>query len=117
MSLPAGHRLLPHTADCIIEAWGPDRAACLTEALMGLVEGFAEVADACATQVVPLRAGPGSAKDELVAVFEQVIFSVDVFSVVPVRFHLGETMGNEMQYGCARCHRRLALTFEPMPTR
>ncbi len=59
---------------------------------MGLVEGFAEAADACATQVVPLRAGPGSAKDELVAVFEQVIFSVDVFSVVPVRFHLGETM-------------------------
>jgi SHS2 domain-containing protein len=91
MSFPAGHRLVPHTADCIIEAWGPDRAACLTEALLGLVEGFAAVGDACATQVVPIAAGPGAAEDELVALLEQVIFSVDVSSVVPVRFHLGET--------------------------
>jgi protein archease len=43
MSLRSGHRLVPHTADCIIETWGPDRAACLTEALLGLLEGFAEV--------------------------------------------------------------------------
>jgi len=93
MSLPAGHRLVPHTADCIIEAWGPDRATCLTEALLGLVEGFAAVGDANASEVVPIGAGPGAAEDELVALFEQVIFSVDTSSVVPVRFHLGETEG------------------------
>ena len=37
--------------------------------------------------------GPGAPKDELVALFEQVIFGVNVLSVVPVRFHLGETVG------------------------
>jgi protein archease len=91
--LPAGHRLVPHTADCIIEAWGPDRAGCLTEALLALVEGFAEIGDDGPTQMVPIGAGPARAEDELVALLEQVIFNVDALSVVPVRFHLGETAG------------------------
>jgi len=87
----AGHRLVPHTADCIIEAWGPDRASCLTEALKGLVEEFAEVTDPPCTRALPLGAGPGEAEDVLVSLLEDVICTVDVFSVVPVRFHLGET--------------------------
>jgi protein archease len=91
MSDRAGHRIVPHTADCIIEAWGPDRAGCLTEALLALVQGFAEIGHDHPTQVVPIGAGPGRAEDELVALLEQVIFSVDALSVVPVRFHLGET--------------------------
>jgi len=91
MSLPAGHRLAPHTADCIIEAWGPDRAACLTEALVALVEGFAAVGDAHSTKLVPIGVGPARAEYELVALLEQVIFNLDTLSVVPVRFHLYET--------------------------
>jgi SHS2 domain-containing protein len=91
MSALAGHRLVPHTADCVIEAWGPDRPACLIEALLGLVEGFAQVAEDCTTKVVPIGAGPGAARDVLVSLFEDVIFSLDVFSVVPVRFHLAES--------------------------
>jgi SHS2 domain-containing protein len=87
----AGHRLLPHTADCIIEAWGPDRASCLTEALQGLVEEFADGSDAPCAETLPLGAGPGQAKDLLVDLLEDVIYVMDVFSVVPVRFHLAET--------------------------
>lgn len=87
----AGHRLLPHTADCMVEAWGPDRASCVTEALAGLVESFVEVPDAAATRTLPLAAAPGGAEDALVSLFEDVIYAVDVFGVVPVRFHLGET--------------------------
>jgi SHS2 domain-containing protein len=90
----AGHRLAPHTADCIIEAWGPDRASCLTEALCALVEEFAEVPDAAAVRVLPLAAGPGGAEDALVSLLEDVIYTLDVFSVVPVRFHLAETEGD-----------------------
>jgi len=89
MTPEAGHRLVPHTADCIIEAWGPDRPSCLTEALEALVEEFADVTDAVCTKVLPLRAGAG-AEDALVSLLEDVIYTVDVFSVVPVRFHLGE---------------------------
>jgi SHS2 domain-containing protein len=91
VSLPAGHRLVPHTADCVIEAWGPDRAVCLTEALLGLMEGFAAVGDAKPTQVVLIDARPGAPKDELVALFEQVIFGVNVLSVVPVRLDRGRS--------------------------
>jgi len=87
----AGHRLVPHTADCIIEAWGPDRVSCLTEALCALLEGFAEVPDAAAPAVFPLAAEPGGAEDMLVSLFEEVIYALDVFSLVPVRFHLTET--------------------------
>jgi protein archease len=87
----AGHRLAPHTADCIIEAWGPDRVTCLTEALQALVDEFAEVGEGPCTRALPLAAGPGRAEDVLVSLLEDVIYTVDVFSVVPVRFHLSET--------------------------
>lgn len=89
----AGHRLLPHTADCIIEAWGPDRASCLTEALSALVEAFVEVPDVETTRLLPLVAPPGGSEDALVSLMEEVIYALDVFSVVPVRLHLAETEG------------------------
>ena len=38
---PRGHRNLPHTADVIIEAWGPDLAACAEEAVAALIETYA----------------------------------------------------------------------------
>ncbi len=89
----AGHRLVPHTADCIIEAWGPDRASCLAEALCALVDEFAEVPDPAAPQVLPLGTGPGTDESALVSLLEDVIYALDVFAVVPVRFHLTETEG------------------------
>jgi SHS2 domain-containing protein len=88
---PAGHRSVSHTADCIVEAWGPDRASCLREALAGMVEEFAEIPDAAATRVLPLGADRSSAQDALVALLEDVIYAMDVLSVVPVAFHLEET--------------------------
>ena len=86
-----GHGQAPHTADCIIEAWGPDRASCLTEALLALVEVFADVGDTAAVDVLPLSSGPASDRDLLVSLLEEVIFVVGVFGVVPMRFHLAET--------------------------
>ena len=80
----AGHRSVPHTADCMIEAWGPDRASCLREALRGLVEGFAEVPDEAASSLLPLCTELRGAEDQLVSLFEEVIYALDVFSVVPV---------------------------------
>ncbi|HZD64818.1 MAG TPA: archease [Acidimicrobiales bacterium] len=88
---PRGHRLVPHTADTMIEAWGPDRAACLTEALVALVAGFAEVPEVPVTRLVPLDVGAVGPEDQLVSLLEDVIFTLDTLSVVPVRFHLAET--------------------------
>jgi SHS2 domain-containing protein len=89
----AGHSLVLRTSDCVIEAWGPDAAACISEALAALVEEFAEVLDAPSNRVLPLAADPGGAEDALVALLEDVIYTVDVFSVVPVRFHLALSEG------------------------
>ncbi len=86
-----GHRLVPHTADCIVESWGPDLPVCLVEALGGLVGSFAEVPDTATSRVLPLAASSGGAEDAVVTLLEEVIYVLDVFSVVPVRFHLEET--------------------------
>ncbi len=88
---PGGRRLVPHTADCIIEAWGPDRVSCTTQALLALVESFAVVPDVPVTRLVPLSVTSTGAEDALVSLLEDVIFGVDALSVVPVRFHLAET--------------------------
>lgn len=88
---PAGHRLLPHTGDCIVEAWGPDRAACLVEALSGLVETFADVPDEAIQYLLPIGASGEDPQDELLALLEEVIYVVDVFGVVPTHFHLAVT--------------------------
>lgn len=86
-----GHRLLAHTADSAIEAWGPDRVTCLTEAMAALVEVFAESPDPAATRLLPVSVEADSDPDVLVLLLEEVIYIVDVVGVVPVRFHLAET--------------------------
>jgi SHS2 domain-containing protein len=86
----AGHRLAARTADRTIEAWGPDRVSCLSEAVLALVEVFADLPDAPATSLVPVATRAGSDEDVLVSLLEEVIYVVDVFSAVPVRVHLAE---------------------------
>lgn len=87
----AGHRVLAHAADRVVEAWGPDRVACILEALTGLVESFADAGDMAATRPLPLATPPGGDGEPLVTLFEDVINAIDVFDVVPIRFHLAET--------------------------
>jgi SHS2 domain-containing protein len=86
----------PHTADCIIEAWGPDRASCLTEALTALVETFALVPGTPATESLALASEPGDPEDALVCLLEEVIYNLDVRSVVPVGFRLAEIEGGRV---------------------
>ncbi len=73
----------------MVEAWGPDRCSCLTEAMTALVETFARVDDACTSRPLPLAAG-GPDVDVLASLLEEVIFVADVFGVVPVQFHLAD---------------------------
>ena len=86
-----GFRLVPHTADCIIEAWGPDRCACLAEAVHGLVRVFAEVPDAAARTLLPISLEAAPDTDVLVALLEEVIYAAEVFGKVPVAVHLADT--------------------------
>jgi SHS2 domain-containing protein len=88
-----GFRLAPHTADCIIEAWGPDRVTCLAEAVGALVSMFADVGDAATTMTLPVVLESAPTPDLLVGLLEEVIYTVDVFGKVPVYVHLAEAEG------------------------
>ena len=98
---PVGHRLAPHTADCFIEAWAPDQATCLEEALSALVAVFASVEDMPTERTLPLAADRADPEEMLVSLLEDVIYTVEVMAVVPVRFHLSPTedggMAGEME--------------------
>lgn len=79
-----GHRALAHTADTIVEAWGPDLAACLEEAVLALVEGFADTTGAEPTSEALLEFDAAAPEDALVAVLEEVIYLLDVRGALPV---------------------------------
>lgn len=80
----SGHRLLPHTADVIVEAWGPTRDACLRHAVLGLVETFADVHEVTASASVPLAFPPDSGENLVVALLEEVLYLLDAGNQVPV---------------------------------
>jgi SHS2 domain-containing protein len=79
-----GHRSVPHTADLRIEAWGPTREDCLTEAVRGLVGSFAAVRGLRARDHLTLHPTAGSDEDLLVAVLDEVIYRLDAYGQVPV---------------------------------
>ncbi|MBI2168000.1 MAG: archease [Actinobacteria bacterium] len=85
MTAPRGHRAAPHTADTIIEAWGPTLGECLEEAVLGLVEGFADVAGAVPSERADLDLLGPDPDDLLVELLEQVIYLLDVHGAVVVR--------------------------------
>jgi SHS2 domain-containing protein len=113
---PRGHRVGPHTADCVIEAWGPDRPSCLVEAMEALVEVFAEIDPAAAaSQVVPVSAEPGADTEVLVSVLEDVICVTDVLGSVPVRFHLVEAEDGGVAGDMEVVDRHDVLLVGPIP--
>jgi SHS2 domain-containing protein len=88
-----GHRTLPHTADVIVEAWGNDRAACLAEAVMGLVASFAEPNPSAERTRRPVRVEGGTDADVLVRLLDEVIFRTEVDGIVPAGVELVDEPG------------------------
>lgn len=87
----AGHRLVPHVADVILEAWGTTRVACLEEAALGLVESFADIEDIEPIDRIPVSLmGAVGDEDVLVLLLEEVIYVVEALGKVPVGVDLAE---------------------------
>ena len=78
-----GHRSVPHTADLRIEAWGPTREECITEAVRGLVESFADIRETTHQRAVNRHLEAGSAADLLAAAVEEVIYYLDTDGTIP----------------------------------
>lgn len=89
-----GHRAVPHTADVILHAWGPDLAACCEEAVAALVELYAEAWSAHAGDR-RLTLAPAPPADLLVAVLDEVIFTLDTSAAVPV----GASVRGDAEHG------------------
>lgn len=83
-----GYRLLPHTADVIVEAFGPSLSACVEAAVMGETATFADVRGVEPTGEHRVQVRAPSDEALLVAVLEEVIFLLDVEDLVVVRADL-----------------------------
>lgn len=84
-----GHRAVPHTADVIVEAWGPDVPACYEEAVAGLAAVYVDAARAREIGRLPVHLGPGPADVLLVDLVEEAIFALDTAPGVPFRAVVG----------------------------
>ena len=86
-SADRGHAVRAHTADAVIEAWGPTAAACYEEAAAAFVEVFAAT-DTVEGSVEPFVVGPGRPEDLLVLLLEEVLFDADARGHVPIATHV-----------------------------
>ncbi|MEU5366457.1 archease [Streptomyces sp. NPDC005925] len=80
----SGHRAVSHPEDIRVEAWAADRERCLAEAVVGMVECFADVSGVRATDVDRLRLDDGSDDDLLATLLDEVIYRLEVHGQVPV---------------------------------
>ncbi len=78
-----GHAVRPHTADAVIEAWGPTSAACYEEAVAAFVDLFADVTDSPTGGLASFDVGPGRPDDLLVLLLEEVLLDADARGHVP----------------------------------
>ena len=79
-----GHRLRAHTADVIAEAWAPDVAACIEEAIAALVSVYADTGDALLEGRARFHIAPGPFEVALMTALDDVIFTLDTSPAVPV---------------------------------
>lgn len=81
---PRGHRVVEHTADQIIEAWGPTRAACLEEAVAAFVATFADTPSGTSARAETVELHAADDMTLLLEVLGEVVFLLDVENAVPV---------------------------------
>lgn len=79
-----GHRAVEHTADVILEAWGPDLPACCEEAVAALVAVYADATGAIEIGRRACHMPPGPDDGLLLALLEETIFTLDTADGVPV---------------------------------
>ena len=79
-----GHAIGPHTADVVIEAWGPTAAACYEEAAAAFVDIFVNSGHAAGGDSRAFDVGPGRPEDLLVLLLEELLFDVETRGQVAV---------------------------------
>lgn len=93
--MDSGHRAVPHTADIRIEAWAPTREECFAEAVLGLVESFADISRAEPTDTATFEVSEETDEDCLVAVLDEVLYLLDTADVVPLSAEIESGEGGD----------------------
>ncbi|TPQ15477.1 archease [Streptomyces sporangiiformans] len=91
----SGHRLVPHTADVRIEAWGTTRECCLVEAVLAMVESFADVSATRPTAMQRAQFAEISDDDLLAALLDEVVYRLEVHGQVPLDVEVEEVEAEE----------------------
>ena len=86
-----GHRVLPGTAGCIVEAWAPSKPECLAQAVRALVGAFADTSSVVTTETLTLVLPPAPGDEQLSGLLEQVLELRALLQVIPVDIALAET--------------------------
>jgi len=92
-----GHEVIGHTADVILEAWGPDLASCAAEAVAALVATCADTSRARVVDRRPVRLDPAPPTDLLHALLEEVVFTLDTEASVPVAAEVTATADGALE--------------------
>lgn len=79
-----GHRAVPHTADVIIEAWGPDLPACCEEAVATIIGLCFERRSSSVSDHLGFAVVPGPNDTMLLDLLDEVVFVIDTEEAVPV---------------------------------
>ena len=79
-----GHRVVPHTADVILEAWGPDLPSCCEEAVAALVGVCFERRSSSVSDHRGFAVPAGPDDTMLLDLLDEVVFVVDTEEAVPV---------------------------------
>jgi SHS2 domain-containing protein len=78
-----GHRAVEHTADQIVEAWGPTRAVCLEQAVLGFTALVAVPDPAASSYPLAVTLDADDDAELLVALLAELVYLLDVEEVVP----------------------------------
>lgn len=83
-SSASGYRLLSHTADVQILAWGPSREACLEQAVRALAATFVQAHRATCRDWLSVSIPAGPDQEQLLALIDEALYLMDVAGRVPV---------------------------------
>lgn len=80
----SGYRLLPHTADMQILAWGPSREVCLEQVVRAFAATFMQADAATCREWRSVGIQPGPDEEQLLALIDELLYLMDVDGEVPV---------------------------------
>lgn len=109
----AGHRSVPHAAR--FEAWAPNRDQCLVEAVLALIEGFADTTSATATAETQIWIEPADDDDQLARLLAEIIHRLHADSVLPVDIEISEPQGGGLDVRLAVAPLRDVQLTGPLP--